>query len=282
MKVKSNLLKQLFVIALIIFAIIYLSLGILLPKILLPIYEKNIYQYLKQPLGFIADDLSETGLDTDVAYLYVTNNDIIFSNNLTQIISVSPNEILSNINNTYGKFSYLDKTYYYYTSNSNYGLKIAITNNDYISEIKFDIFSKLFPILLITFILIILLMIIWSRNIIKKIEFLKEKIENLGSDDYNNKCRYKIHDEFKVLSDAIDNMNNALKEQDEYKSQMYQSISHDFKTPLTVIKSYMEAVEDGIETSKDASKIIKEQVNKLETKVHSLLYLNKLNYIKES
>ena len=62
---------------------------------------------------------------------------------------------------------------------------------------------------------------------------------------------------------------------------MYQNISHDFKTPLTVIKSYVEAVEDGVEDEKDALKVIKEQTEKLEKKVYSLLYLNKLDYLKD-
>ena len=38
-----------------------------------------------------------------------------------------------------------------------------------------------------------------------------------------------------------------MKEQEAYKNQMYQNISHDFKTPITVMKSYIEAMEDGIE-----------------------------------
>ena len=69
-----------------------------------------------------------------------------------------------------------------------------------------------------------------------------------------------------------------LKEEEEYKNQMYQNISHDFKTPITVMKSYIEAFEDGVITDKEAVKVSKEQLSKLEGKVHSLLYLNKLNY----
>ena len=76
-------------------------------------------------------------------------------------------------------------------------------------------------------------------------------------------------------------MKETLKRQEEYKNQMYQNISHDFKTPITVIKSYIEGIEDGIETKEEGLKVIKEQINKLELKVHSLLYLNKLNYIKD-
>ena len=80
---------------------------------------------------------------------------------------------------------------------------------------------------------------------------------------------------------AIEDMRISLKNQEEYRNQMYQNISHDFKTPLTVIESYIEAVEDGVEDSNNALKIIKEQTIKLENKVHSLLYLNKLDYFKD-
>ncbi|MEI3508188.1 MAG: HAMP domain-containing sensor histidine kinase [Bacilli bacterium] len=63
---------------------------------------------------------------------------------------------------------------------------------------------------------------------------------------------------------------------------MYQNISHDFKTPLTVVKSYIEAIEDGVQDEKSGLKIIKQEIKKLEIKVHSLLYLNKLTYMKNT
>ena len=84
------------------------------------------------------------------------------------------------------------------------------------------------------------------------------------------------------LALAIEDMRISLINQEEYRNQMYQNISHDFKTPLTVIKSYIEAVEDGVEDETTALTTIKEQTNKLEQKVHSLLYLNKLDYLKNT
>ena len=82
------------------------------------------------------------------------------------------------------------------------------------------------------------------------------------------------------LSFAIEDMRLSLINQEEYRNQMYQNISHDFKTPLTVIKSYIEAVEDEVASIDEALPVIKEQTMKLEGKVHSLLYLNKLDYLK--
>ena len=81
---------------------------------------------------------------------------------------------------------------------------------------------------------------------------------------------------------AIEDMRISLKDQEEYRNQMYQNISHDFKTPLTVIKSYIEAYHDDMEDASTVLTVISEQTEKLELKVHSLLYLNKLDYLKNN
>ena len=278
-----NLSQQLRSIAIIIFSLIFISIGILIPKALLPIYEKNIYQYLKEPLLLIESDFDNRKIETDIAYLYITSDDkIIYSDNLQTVIKTSPNQILKNINKSYGKFKYLGKTYYYNTSYEDEIVKIALTGDSYIEQIKNDILFAILPILFITLLLVIGLVLLWSRRLVLKIGHLKEKIDNLDNDEYKDTYEYHIDDEFKALSVAIDDMKTYLKENEKYRSQMYQNISHDFKTPLTVMKSYIEAVDDGIEDEATAMKVVKEQIKKLEIKVHSLLYLNKLNYIQEN
>ena len=122
----------------------------------------------------------------------------------------------------------------------------------------------------------------WSTIVVRKIERLKNKIDNIDNPDFNHKIDFIVDDEIRSLSLAIEDMRLSLINQEEYRNQMYQNISHDFKTPLTVIKSYIEAVEDGVESESTALSTIKIQTNKLEQKVHSLLYLNKLDYLKNS
>ena len=175
----------------------------------------------------------------------------------------------------------MGKEYYYNTSYDDSVIKVAITGDAYIKQIKNDILFAILPILLVTLILVLGLILLWSRKIVMKISHLKNKIVNIDNDNYIDTYKYETDDEIQALSTAIDNMKNYLRENEKYKSQMYQNISHDFKTPLTVMKSYIEAVDDGIQDEKEAIEIIKEQIQKLETKVHSLLYLNKLNYMQD-
>jgi len=280
---KIKLSDQLLSIGIIIVGIIIISLGIILPENLLPIYEKNIYNYLKQPLEFVEDDINKGSTSTEVAYLYITNeNTVLVSENLSKIVRYeNVEELLSKFTSDYGKFTYNKGSYYYNTSKTPLVTKIAITDDSMIRAMRKDIFNTIFLTVGITFVITLALLMLWSNRVVSKIKKLKDKVDNLNNDNYDHKITLKNDDELYTLAMAIENMRIYLKEQEEYKNQMYQNISHDFKTPLTVMKSYIEASEDGMETKEKTLEVIKEQIEKLEIKVHSLLYLNKINYIRD-
>ena len=278
---KPNLTEQLLFICIVIVVIMIISLGIILPRNLLPIYEDNLYNYLGESLN-ILDSPENSKINSEVAYIYVNNENIYISNNLNKVLGLdSPKEILSKINKEEGKFLYNKKVYYYGTITSNNTKKIALTGRSYINDMRISIFKIILLVVGITFIIVSMVILIWSNSLVNRIKKLKEKIDNLNNDNYNHKIKYDYEDEISTLEVALEKMRVYLKEEEEYKNQMYQNISHDFKTPITVMKSYIEAFEDGVITDKEAVKVSKEQLSKLEGKVHSLLYLNKLNYFKD-
>jgi len=283
---ETSLTKQLISICILIVGIIFIALGIILPKELLPIYEENVYNKLKQPLIFVnnSEDINkeDSTLDTDIAYIYIINNNILTSSNINQVIPNYSNNILNYITNKNGKFIYKNKVYYYYNNYIDKNeMRISLTNDKYINEMRKNILHTILIIIGISFTICSLILIIWSNNLVNKIILLKKKIDNIDNDKYKLNLNHNFNDEISSLNDSIENMKIYLKNNENYKNQMYQNISHDFKTPITVIKSYIEATEDGIETNEKSLEIIKEEINKLENKVHSLLYLNKLNYIKD-
>ena len=277
----ENASKALIMAGAILIAIMIISLGIILPRNLLPIYEDNLYNYLGESLN-ILDSPENSKINSEVAYIYVNNENIYISNNLNKVLGLdSPKEILSKINKEEGKFLYNKKVYYYSTITSNNTKKIALTGSSYINDMRISIFKIILLVVGITFIIVSMVILIWSNSLVNRIKKLKEKIDNLNNDNYNHKIKYDYEDEISTLEVALEKMRVYLKEEEEYKNQMYQNISHDFKTPITVMKSYIEAFEDGVITDKEAVKVSKEQLSKLEGKVHSLLYLNKLNYFKD-
>lgn len=145
---------------------------------------------------------------------------------------------------------------------------------------RYSIFNTIFYTIGITYLVVTIILLYWSNSLVSKIDKLKEKVDNINNESYKYE-KLKEDDALYSLDNAINKMRLYLKENEEYKNQMYQNISHDFKTPITVMKSYIEAYEDKVLSEEKTMSVIKEQINKLEIKVHSLLYLNKINYIKD-
>ena len=284
MSKKNNLSKQLLFIVGVAFLILFLALGVVLPKMITPVVESSLYSYLSEPLKMVDTDIDNKLLNTEVAYLYIfEDGSVITSSNLSQVIKIHDIKVIyNNMTEQRGKFVYKGKTYYYYSMASDGLIKVALSNDTYINKVKANILGTIFPIMLITFALIGLALVLWSYILVRKIERLKSKIDNIDKEDYNHHMDFKIDDEVRSLYLAIEDMRIGLINQEKFRNQMYQNISHDFKTPLSVIKSYVEAVEDDVEEPKEALSVIKEQTEKLEQKVHSLLYLNKLDYLKDS
>ena len=278
-----KLSKQLMWLITLSFVIVIISLGVALPRVITPVAEANLYNYLSEPLKFINNNVDQTLINTEIAYISISQKEISSSDNLNDIINYKNlDKLIKNMPEEKGNFTYNNQKYYYYKIINRENTRIAITNDSYIKNMKAKTLTAIFPIALITYALVAMLLSIWSSIVVNKIEKLKKKIDNIDNPEFNHNIHFEVDDEIESLALALEDMRLYLKNQEEYRNQMYQNISHDFKTPLTVIKSYTEAVEDGVEDEKEAIKVIKEQTNKLDNKVKSLLYLNKLDYLKDN
>lgn len=282
-KLKIDLSKQLIIITLLSLLIMIISISIILPKALEPFFEQTVYSYLEQPL----DMFEITTIDRknqDIAYIIYSENHTYISSDYTKILAIDDyTKLLKYIEGKKGSFTYKSKKYYYTKKNTNKNEVIAITTDSYIKMLRRDYLGIVIPIVVITFAIILVLLVLWSRFIVYRLERLKIKVNNMNNEKFNmTKSKYEIDDEIKLLDDTIDEMKQIILSQDKYKSEMYQNISHDFKTPITVIKSYIEAYNDGIEEYDNVIKVSDEQIKKLENKVKTLLELNKITYLQNS
>ncbi|VEU83026.1 sensor histidine kinase [Acholeplasma hippikon] len=120
---------------------------------------------------------------------------------------------------------------------------------------------------------------LWSSTTVSKLKVLQEKIDDMIKTDYQSDVRIDAAEEITSLANAIDNMRNQIKENERTKKEMVQNMGHDLKTPIAVIKSYAEAILDGIEDT-DAAQLIIKQADILNKKVLQIMEYNKLGYIK--
>lgn len=135
--------------------------------------------------------------------------------------------------------------------------------------------------------MIIILSKILSDGILKPLQELNTAAERISDGDLEFEMTYKENDELGKLCIEFDRMRLKLKEslekQDKYENSrklLLASISHDLRTPLTSIKGYIEALQDGIvtdEASKDRyMNIIVSKTNKLNTLIDDLFIYSKM------
>ena len=230
----KNLTEQLFIVCIIIISIMVIALGIVLPNMLIPVYETNVFNYLRQPLTFVQneEDIIDKNINSEIAYIYISNNNTIStSTNLNEVININDiSKLISklNFNKENGKFSYKRNNYYYATSISKNIIRVAITDDTYITKMKKSILLIIVEVVGISFILVSFFIFAWSNNLVNRIKKIKDKIDNLNNDNYNHSADTKYSDELYTLDRAVQDMHLYLLEQEEYKNQMYQNISHDF------------------------------------------------------
>ena len=272
---KIDLKKQFIILVILYLFILYTLLKIFIPNSILSQTEESLYNRLILSITLINKNKISNIDNSEIAYIYINDEIVYSSSNFSKITKEDANKILEYIKQPKGNFTISSKKYYYVKIDD----IISITDDKYIKQvIKNTIKSIKLPIML-SILIVSIPAIIWITIIVLKILKLKEKSDNIDNNKYNHKFDFHIDDELKKLNHSLENMRESFMKNEEYKNELYQNISHDFKTPLSIIKSYTEAREDNMCTYEEYMKVIKEQSTDLERRVRSLLYLNKLDYL---
>jgi signal transduction histidine kinase len=83
--------------------------------------------------------------------------------------------------------------------------------------------------------------------------------------------------EIATLAAAFNDLAAQLRQAQEAERNFLLSVSHELKTPLTAIRGYAEAVEDGAVDPRDAAATVAAEARRLERLVHDLLDLARMN-----
>lgn len=141
------------------------------------------------------------------------------------------------------------------------------------------IFIIIFEIFCITFIYFV------SKTITRSITLLDKNTQKIAGGELDVKFEYKKNskddNEITSLTENLDKMRLALKDDTERRTKFIMGISHDLRTPVAVIKGYTEAMSDGMydnpEEIKKSLEIIESKTDQLETMINTLINFVKLN-----
>ncbi|WFD11118.1 sensor histidine kinase [Tepidibacter hydrothermalis] len=132
-------------------------------------------------------------------------------------------------------------------------------------------------------ILIILIPIrIISKKLTKPLMILEKDMDRIAKRDWNEPICIEGSEEIKDLARSCECMRQQLVNHDEKQQSMLQSISHELKTPIMVIRSYIQAIKDGyyprgnLDTTLD---VIDQEARRLQKKALDLIYITNLEYL---
>jgi len=111
---------------------------------------------------------------------------------------------------------------------------------------------------------------------------MKQHVKRIANRNWHDPIDVKQGDEIGELASSIETMRKQLVKQDETQQSMLQNISHELKTPIMVIRSYAQAIQDGIYPKGNLAgsiRVIDEEGARLEKLVKQLLYLTRLDYL---
>jgi len=147
-----------------------------------------------------------------------------------------------------------------------------------ISAYSYELLDIVYITLLLLFLLAFILLLLFSLFIYRPIRRMASVADAYIDGDFSQKINIHTQDELGHLAAAFDYMANELNTLEDDQRKFVSNVSHDFRSPLTSIKGYVEAILDGTipyEMQDKYLNIILFETERLNKLTSSILELNK-------
>jgi signal transduction histidine kinase len=116
-----------------------------------------------------------------------------------------------------------------------------------------------------------------ARRIARPVDRVAAAARTLASGAHPEPVPMEGATEIATLAGAFNDLAAQLQKAQEAERNFLLSVSHELKTPLTAIRGYAEAVEDGVVDPRDAAATVAAEARRLERLVRDLLDLARMN-----
>lgn len=131
----------------------------------------------------------------------------------------------------------------------------------------------------VIYILSLLILLIFTATVYLPLKKITHAATKFADGDLTYKLHLNADDEMGYLASILNFMSDELSEIEEYQKKFISNVSHDFRSPLTSIKGYVEAMLDGTippEMQERYLNIVIAETERLNKLTQSMLYLNDL------
>lgn len=108
--------------------------------------------------------------------------------------------------------------------------------------------------------------LLWIRSIFRPIGTITSTIQNIIDRKRYGNIRYSGKNEFTPLISTINNLHKTLSIQEKIRTDFLSDLSHEIRTPITAVKCYLEALEDGaMKLDSDTLPLLQSELTRLTT-----------------
>ncbi|MEX1377128.1 MAG: HAMP domain-containing sensor histidine kinase [Eubacteriales bacterium] len=293
---KLNLSLQIAIIFLLAFVVTYSSLAYFIVNQLDTVFENSVYEQLESTGKELMtiDDMNQADSNPMFAYISYSSQSNIYStsDNIDQFISEKHTKLLINKAfaqpNSISRYKNLidGKSIFYVVLNyeSFFGLHkndvfIVLTDSTLKEEMVRDTSVQLLLACLFAFLLGYLLIYLWAIRLAGDTKKIAKSLQTLDENQYKNPITTTRQDEIGNLVDSIELMRKKIMDNQMQKQEIIQGVSHDLKTPIAIIRSYAEALEDGIYSPEKVANVTLAQCDRINEKIRKLLNVTRIGYL---
>ena len=143
-----------------------------------------------------------------------------------------------------------------------------------------SLMSVIYILTMIFFALSLLILVYFTFAVFRPIGQITEGAREISAGHYDHRIDISSDDEMGILADSLNAMADDIRKTGEYQKKFISNVSHDFRSPLTSIKGFTEAMTDGTippEMHSKYLKIISSEADRLEKLTRDTLTLNNLD-----
>lgn len=223
--------------------------------------DQSIRSYVRglTTIGYLQirfDEFEDT-LKTNI-WFYGADGNLILVSNADQyadlpknIFAIDPTiDIYKGFSQTGDFYGYFDNTMIsigipVYANSKLEGFLIMHTSISELDDIQSDMISIMYIPFVAMLLVVVLVLIYFSGTVLRPISKINRTAREYAKGNFDAKTGVNRQDEIGELSDSLEYMADELSKLDEYRREFIANISHDFRSPLTSIKGYLEAMLDG-------------------------------------
>lgn len=150
----------------------------------------------------------------------------------------------------------------------------------YIADAKVNIILIMYMVLLVIYILSFSILLGVHFFVYRPLRKITEAAKQYASGNLEHEIHINTEDEIGYLSASLNYMSSQIRDMNDYEKKFIANVSHDFRSPLTSIKGYVNAMADGtipVEMYEKYLKIILFETERLTDLTQDLLTLNEFD-----